>query len=122
MAPRPISIVLAVEIETARGGRPKIPPEIRRLIQDMSLANSLCDAPLAVHQTLVNERRGSVVVNGDASIKRVRLHLQVLDDGTKDVGREVDQAAGDDDDAQQQRHEQAVVSRESACRGRNQLL
>src|SRR5713101_3953339 len=44
LAPRRVQSLLALESRT-RGGRPKVPPEIRQLIRDMSLANPLWGAP-----------------------------------------------------------------------------
>jgi hypothetical protein len=44
LAPCWISIVLALEIQTA-GWRPRVPLEIRKLIRDMSLASPLWGAP-----------------------------------------------------------------------------
>ena len=44
MASCGFSLVLAMEVAT-RGGRPKVPLEIRQLIRDMSLANPLWGAP-----------------------------------------------------------------------------
>jgi hypothetical protein len=44
MAPRRVQIVLAVEV-AAPWGRPTVAPEIRKLIREMSIANSLWGAP-----------------------------------------------------------------------------
>jgi hypothetical protein len=44
MASRRLPFILAMEIE-ARGGRPTVPLEIRRLICEMSIANPLWGAP-----------------------------------------------------------------------------
>ena len=45
MASCRVQSVLALAIEAFRGGRPKVPLEIRQLIRDMSLANPLWGAP-----------------------------------------------------------------------------
>src|SRR5262249_1479388 len=45
LAPRWLSSLLALEIEAPRGGRPRIPREVRQLIRDMSIANPLGGAP-----------------------------------------------------------------------------
>ena len=45
MASRRLPFILALEIESAGGGRPTVPLEIRKLIREMSIANPLWGAP-----------------------------------------------------------------------------